>query len=111
MKTESEINDKIRYTQGYLDGLWFTLGKTEAEIKQGVVRIQEDVHTVKEREASRFFAPIGITAGLATFFFGFALQPRNWFDMWAGIILMGLGFIGAGVYFHLLKKSLERNIT
>jgi hypothetical protein len=109
MKTEKEINDKIHYTQGYLDGLWFALGRTDAEVelKESQVRVQEDAHIVKEREASRLFAPIGITAGLATFFFGFALQPRHWFDMWAGIVMVSLGFIGAGIYFHLLKKSLE----
>jgi len=111
MKTEAEINDKVRYTQGYLDGLRFTLGKTEAEVKEGAVRIQEDAHTVKEREVLRLSAPIGVTAGLATFFFGFTSQPVNWTNIVAGIILMVLGGYAAFKWYRMLKKSLGLNKT
>lgn len=110
MKTETEINDEIRYTQGYLDGLRFALDKTEAETKEGVVTTQKDTHETIEREMLRLSAPIGITAGLATLFFGITLQPATsvgWFDIGAGIVLIVLGAFGARKYFRLLKESLE----
>ena len=114
MKTETEINDEIRYTQGYLAALRFAWGKTEAEIaeaeiKECTVTAQKDTHEIMEQGKLRFYAPIGITAGLATFFFGITLLPQivGWFDIGAGIVLITLGAIGARKYFRLFKESLE----
>ncbi len=114
MKNEAEVNDEIRYTQGYLAGLRFALGKTDAEIARAeteecAVPAREDTHEVVERSRLRFYAPIGITAGMATLFFGITLLPQSvgWFDVGAGIVLMTLGAIGASKYFRLLRESLD----
>ncbi len=74
MKSETEVNAEIRYAQGYLDGLRFSLDKTESEAKTVVPIPLQDRYKM---EKARFFAPVGITAGLATFFFGNSARPRD----------------------------------
>jgi hypothetical protein len=56
---------------------------------------------MERKELCKFWANIGITAGLAVFFFGIV---QNWNDMngaWtnigAGIFLMAMGFALAGI--------------
>ena len=102
MKTESEINAEIRYAQGYLEGLRFALGKTDTEIKNVVVTPHQD-NDRGRREVSRFWAPIGITAGLAILFFGTSKTQRS--DIIAGAIMIGAGFILTFIYFSLLRQS------
>jgi len=51
---------------------------------------------MERREIYKFWANIGITAGLAVFFFGIVQNQNNMngacIDIWAGVILMAAGF-------------------
>ena len=64
-----------------------------------------------DKEVSRFWAPIGITAGLSIFFFGI-MSWRNhqggsgtWIDIGFGVLLILIGFFATARYFSILKKS------
>ena len=56
---------------------------------------------MERKELCKFWANIGITAGLAIFFFGIVQNWNHmngaWTDIWAGIILMVIGFTLAGI--------------
>ena len=56
---------------------------------------------MERKEICKFWASIGITAGLAVFFFGIVQNWNQmdgaWTDITAGIILMVIGFTLAGI--------------
>lgn len=60
-------------------------------------------------EAARLLAPVGITAGLATFFFGMAGRFNNWNGAWtniiAGTVLIVIGFALLLIYLSSLKSQ------
>lgn len=62
----------------------------------------------KNREAARLIGPVGITAGLATFFFGMAGKFNHWNDFWtniiAGIIMIVIGFALVVLYLNSNDK-------
>lgn len=60
-------------------------------------------------EAARLLAPVGITAGLATFFFGISGKNNNWDGYWTniicGVILIVIGFILLFLYLNSIKSN------
>ncbi len=60
-------------------------------------------------ECARLFGPVGITAGLATFFFGISGKNNNWVgyntNIYSGIILIAIGFVLVGLYLLFLKSE------
>lgn len=58
-------------------------------------------------EAARILAPVGITAGLATFFFGISGYNNHWANYWTNILcgvgLMVIGFILLFVYLSTIQ--------
>ncbi|MCJ7575133.1 MAG: hypothetical protein MUO80_00345 [Dehalococcoidia bacterium] len=56
---------------------------------------------MERKEICKFWASIGITAGLAIFFFGIVQHSNQvtgaWTDIGAGIFLIVIGFILAGI--------------
>jgi hypothetical protein len=63
----------------------------------------------RTRESARLFGPVGVTAGLATFFFGIAGQFNHWngysTNIWAGIILVVIGLILSFLYLCSLDSN------
>lgn len=60
-------------------------------------------------EAARILAPVGITAGLATFFFGISGSNNHWNGYWtniiSGIILIVTGFMLLFTYLNSVKSN------
>ena len=60
-------------------------------------------------EAARLLSPVGITAGLATFFFGISGRNNNWVGYWTniicGVILVAIGFVLLFLYLNSIKSD------
>jgi hypothetical protein len=56
-------------------------------------------------EALRLCAPVGITAGLATLFFGISSEINKSVNVWAGAILVALGLIFLFIYLNYVKSN------
>jgi len=60
-------------------------------------------------EAARLCAPVGITAGLATFFFGIISWRNHWSgagtNIIAGIVLIVIGLVLLFIYLNSVKSQ------